>query len=175
MTLLLAGCSSTNLPIESENSVVSDSVNDFATNEITKEINPSFEAISNTYEADDIYETDEKNPGLPAYYAEYNGSNYMLDLNTVRFILDSTGNVITPENDNESPLKYVYKLSEYECIGNGDILGTRSEAKLYLTEDNKILSVFPCEIEAYADAEEILAEYSRDMIFEANVFVIVDD
>lgn len=88
----------------------------------------------------------------------------MLDINTVRFIIDESGNVIEPENDNESPLKYVYKMTEYEYIGTGDLLGTRSDAKLYLTEDENILSVFPCEIDAYADAESILSKYSRDRI-----------
>ena len=82
------------------------------------------------------------------HIASFNANDYMLDINTVRFIVDESGNVIEPENDNESPLKYVYKMTEYEYIGTGDLLGTRSDAKLYLTEDENILSVFPCEIDA---------------------------
>ena len=65
-------------------------------------------------------------------------------------------------------------MTEYEYIGTGDLLGTRSDAKLYLTEDENILSVFPCEIDAYAVAESILSKYSRDRIFEANCFIKID-
>ena len=180
MVLSLEGCTSPNdMPPESGSYVASDSVNGSVINETTEEVASSSDNTILNTNSDEAYdpsdEQDDKNPGSDVYIAKYNADDYMLDINTVRFIVDDAGNVIEPENNNESPLKYVYNMSEYELIGKGDILGTRPDAKLYLTEDNNILSVFPCEIEAYTDAESILSKYSREMIFEAQTFIRIDD
>ncbi len=180
MVLSLEGCTSPNdMPTESESYVASDSVNGSVFNETVEEVTSSSDNTILNTNSDETYdpsdEQDDKNPGSDVYISKYNGDDYMLDINTVRFIVDDTGNVIEPENNNESPLKYVYHMSDYELIGKGDILGTRPDAKLYLTEDNNILSVFPCEIEAYTDAESILSKYSREMIFEAQTFIRIDD
>ena len=192
--LSLGGCSSNDkTPTESVSSVVSDignqSVSDKNTSESLSDSQtsmPSTEIVSGnndvSYEKspitsetyDSSNEDASENPGSDVHIASFNANDYMLDINTVRFIVDESGNVIEPENDNESPLKYVYKMTEYEYIGTGDLLGTRSDAKLYLTEDENILSVFPCEIDAYADAESILSKYSRDRVFEANCFIKID-
>lgn len=180
MTLSLGGCTSPDdMPTESGSYVASDSVNGSVFNETTEEVTSSSDNTILNTNSDETYdpsdEQDDKNPGSDVYISKYNADDYMLDINTVRFIVDDAGNIIEPENNNESPLKYVYNLSDYELIGKGDILGTRPDAKLYLTEDNNILSVFPCEIEAYTDAESILSKYSREMIFEAQTFIRIDD
>lgn len=180
MALSLGGCTSPDdMPTESGSYVASDSVNGSVFNETTEEVTSSSDNTILNTNSDETYdpsdEQDDKNPGSDVYISKYNADDYMLDINTVRFIVDDAGNIIEPENNNESPLKYVYNMSDYELIGKGDILGTRPDAKLYLTEDNNILSVFPCEIEAYTDAESILSKYSREMIFEAQTFIRIDD
>lgn len=115
----------------------------------------------------DVPETTETFPAI-------NIENYFFDRNVCRFVADKDGNILEPENDNESPLKYVYEMSDSEYIGTGEMLGTRPDAKLYLMSDGNILSVFPCDIEPYSDAEEMLSKYSRDMIFEACCFLRAD-
>lgn len=106
---------------------------------------------------------------------EIDSSAYYFDMNVCRFVADKDGNIIEPENDNEPPLKYVYDMADSKYIGTGELLGTRPDAKLYLMKDGNILSVFPCDIEPYSDSEEMLAKYSRDMIFEACCFLKFDD
>lgn len=115
----------------------------------------------------DVPETSEPFSGI-------NSENYYFDRNVCRFVADKDGNILEPENDNEPPLKYVYEMADSEYIGTGELLGTRPDAKLYLMSDGNILSVFPCDIEPYSDAEEMLSKYSRDMIFEACCFIRSD-
>lgn len=179
--LSMGGCSSSDsTSSESGSSAVSDNAQESAQSgssagTASESDSSPDDTASGTNEAYDSSEDQNgKNPGLDVHTTEYNSADYMLDINTVRFIVDDDGNVIEPENNNESPLKYVYNMSEYEYIGTGDLLGTRSDAKLYLTDDGNILSVYPCEIEPYADAEEILSKYSKDKIFEANCFIKIN-
>lgn len=115
----------------------------------------------------DVPETTETFPAI-------NIENYCFDRNVCRFVADKDGNILEPENDNEPPLKYVYDMADSQYIGTGELLGTRADAKLYLMSDGNILSVFPCDIEPYSDAEELLSKYSRDMIFEACCFLRAD-
>lgn len=115
-------------------------------------------------ETQDAPETSEPFPDI-------NSGNYYFDRNVCRFVADKDGNILEPENDNEPPLKYVYDMADSQYIGTGELLGTRPDAKLYLMSDGNILSVFPCDIEPYSDAEEMLSKYSVDMIFEACCFL----
>ena len=166
MILCLEGCAA---PVESSRqpeTILTSDMNNTSQEENISDETSSAESIA-PEETQDVPETSEPFSGI-------NSENYYFDRNVCRFVADKDGNILEPENDNEPPLKDVYEMADSEYIGTGELLGTRPDAKLYLMSDGNILSVFPCDIEPYSDAEEMLSKYSRDMIFEACCFIRSD-
>ncbi|MBD5128836.1 MAG: hypothetical protein HDT43_02765 [Ruminococcaceae bacterium] len=127
--------------------------------------------------------TDDKNPGGATndnHYLSYNGEYFEFDHCVIRIVFDDNGRIIEPEKADwdaftEETLKAADKLDALEYIGTGEVIGTDPNAKLYIMPSGNILAVRPCIIEPYTDAEEMLAKYSRDHIFEIFTFIKVYD
>lgn len=122
--------------------------------------------------------SDNRNPGGATnnHYLSYNGEYFEFDHCVIRVIFDENGRIIEPDKDNwdhAETLKAADRLDELEHLGTGEVIGTDPNAELYMMTSGNILAVRPCIIEPYIDAEDILAKYDKDSIFEIFTFIKV--
>ncbi|MBD5384082.1 MAG: hypothetical protein HDR72_03670 [Ruminococcaceae bacterium] len=131
--------------------------------------------------SDPVDSIDDKNPGGATnenHYLSYNGEYFEFDHCVIRIVYDDNGRIIEPEKADwddftEETLKAADKLDTLEYIGTGEVIGTDPNAKLYMMPSGNILAVRLCIIEPYTDAEEMLAKYPKDSIFEIFTFIKV--
>ena len=130
-----------------------------------------------------LNDSDDKNPGgatgRDPSQMEYNGEFFQFDHCVIRIVYDENNRVIDPpssewEECEHGALSAADSLDKLEYIGMGDVIGADPEAKLYMMPDGNILAIRPCVLEPYADAEEMLAKYPADSIFEIFTFQKID-
>ena len=130
-----------------------------------------------------LNDSDDKNPGgatsRDPSKMEYNGEFFQFDHCVTRIVYDENNRVIDPPKDDWADCEHgapsaADSLDELEFIGMGNVIGADPEARLYMMTDGNILAIRPCVLEPYADAEEMLAKYPRDSIFEIFTFQKID-
>lgn len=126
-----------------------------------------------------VNDSDDKNPGgatsRDPSKMEYNGEFFQFDHCVIRIVYDENDRIIDPvkadwEDYTRDALSAADSLDKLEYIGTGDVIGADPEARLYMMPSGNILAVRPCVLEPYADAEEMLAKYPADSIFEIFTF-----
>lgn len=124
-------------------------------------------------------DSDDKNPGgatsRDPSKMEYNGDFFQFDHCVIRIVYDENNRVIDPpssewEDCEHSALSAADSLGKLEYIRTKNVIGADPEARLYMMPDGNILAIRPCVLEPYADAEEMLAKYPADSIFEIFTF-----
>lgn len=131
----------------------------------------------------DPNDSNDKNPGgatsRDPSKMEYNGEFFQFDHCVIRIVYDENNRIIDPvkadwDDFTRDTLSAADSLDELEFIGMGNVIGADPEAKLYMMPGGNILAVRPCVLEPYADAEEMLAKYPADLIFEIFTFKKID-
>ena len=128
-------------------------------------------------------DSDDKNPGgatsRDPSKMEYNGEFFQFDHCVIRIVYDENNHIIDPPKDDwedytRDALSAADSLGELEHIRTKNVIGADPEARLYMMTDGNILAIRPCVLEPYADAEEMLAKYPADSIFEIFTFQKID-
>ena len=124
-------------------------------------------------------DSDDKNPGgatnRDPSKVEYNGEFFQFDHCVIRIVYDENNRIIDPikadwDDYTRDTLSAADSLSKLEYIRTKNVIGADPEARLYMMQDGNILAIRPCVLEPYADAEEMLAKYPADSIFEIFTF-----